>query len=185
MMANKDTKKVSVPIEKITGKIFMIRGEKVMLDRDLAALYGVETRALNQAVSRNIERFPSDFMFTLSRDEIMGISQIVISSKIKFSKNVRAFTEKGVAMLSSVLRSKRAIQVNIQIMRAFTQLRSMLATHEELKRKIEAMEHRYDGQFRIVFEAISQLIEEEEKPKKKIGYIKESQTKYGKRNRKN
>ena len=112
-MTNKDTKKVSVPIEKITGKIFMIRGEKVMLDRDLAALYGVETRSLNQAVSRNIERFPSDFMFTLSRDEIMGISQIVISSKIKFSKNVRAFTEKGVAMLSSVLRSMRAIQVNI------------------------------------------------------------------------
>ena len=99
MMTNKDTKKVSVPIEKITGKIFMIRGEKVMLDRDLAALYGVETRSLNQAVSRNIERFPSDFMFTLSRDEIMGISQIVISSKIKFSKNVRAFTEQGVAML--------------------------------------------------------------------------------------
>ena len=109
----------------------MIRGEKVMLDRDLAELYGVETRALNQTVSRNIERFPSDFMFTLNRDEIMGISQIVISSKIKFSKNVRGFTEKGVAMLSSVLRSKRAIQVNIQIMRAFTRLRSMLATHED------------------------------------------------------
>ena len=184
-MTNKDTKKVSVPIEKITGKIFMIRGEKVMLDRDLAALYGVETRALNQAVGRNIERFPSDFMFTLSRDEIMGISQIVISSKIKFSKNVRAFTEKGVAMLSSVLRSKRAIQVNIQIMRAFTQLRSMLATHEDLKRKIEAMEHKFDEQFRIVFEAITQLIEEDKKPKKKIGYIKEGQTKYGKRSCKN
>jgi len=184
-MTNKDTKKVSVPIEKITGKIFMIRGEKVMLDRDLAALYGVETRALNQAVSRNIERFPSDFMFTLSRDEIMGISQTVISSKIKFSKNVRAFTEKGVAMLSSVLRSKRAIQVNIQIMRAFTQLRSMLASHEDLKRKIDAMEHKYDKQFRIVFEAITQLIEEDEKPKKKIGYIKEGQTEYGKRSRKN
>ena len=98
-MCGKAIKKAIVPIEKITGKIFMIRGEKVMLDRDLAELYGVETRALNQAVSRNIERFPSDFMFTLSRDEIIGISQIVISSKIKFSKNVRAFTKQGVAML--------------------------------------------------------------------------------------
>ena len=184
-MSRKPIKKEIVPIEKITGKIFMIRGEKVMLDRDLAELYKVETRALNQAVSRNIERFPSDFMFTLSRDEIIGISQIVISSKIKFSKNVRAFTEQGVAMLSSVLRSKRAIQVNIQIMRTFTQLRNMIATHGDLKRKIEDMEKRYDEQFRIVFEAITQLIEEDEKPKKKIGYIKEGQTKYGKRNRKN
>jgi hypothetical protein len=164
-----------------TGKIFMIRGEKVMLDRDLAVLYGVETRALNQAVSRNIERFPSDFMFTLSRDEIMGISHIVISSKIKFSKNVRAFTENGVAMLSSVLRSKCAIQVNIQIMRAFTQLRSLLASHADLRHKIEDMEKRYDEQFRIVFEAITQLIEEDEKPPKKIGYIKEKQKSYGKR----
>jgi len=183
-MTNKETKTVSANVEKITGKIFMIRSEKIMLDRDLAELYGIETRTLNQAVSRNIERFPSDFMFTLSRDEIMGISQAVISSKIKFSKNVRAFTEKGVAMLSSVLRSKRAIQVNIQIMRAFTQLRSMLAVHEDLKRKIDAMENKYDKQFRIVFEAISQLIEEDEKPKKKIGYIKEHQAKYGKKSRK-
>ena len=96
-----------------------------------------------------------------------------------------AFTEQGVAMLSSVLRSNRAIQVNIQIMRAFTQLRTMLATHEDLKRKIEAMEHKYDDQFRIVFEAITQLIEEDEGPEKKIGYIKEGQTKYGKPIRKN
>ena len=101
-MTNKETNEVSVPIENITDKMFILRGEKVMPDRDLAERYGVETRALNQAVSRNIERFPSDFMFALSPDEIMGISQIVISSKIEFSKNVRAFTEKGVAMLSSV-----------------------------------------------------------------------------------
>jgi hypothetical protein len=99
-MTKKEVVEVPVPIEKITGKIFMLRGEKVMLDRDLAELYDVQTRALKQAVSRNIERFPSDFMITLSRDEIMGISQIVISSKIMFSKNVRAFTEQGVAMFT-------------------------------------------------------------------------------------
>jgi len=103
----------SVPVERITNKIYFIRNKKVLLDRDLAELYCVETRVLNQAVSRNIERFPEDFMFSLNRDEIMGISQIVISSEIKFSKRVRCFTEQGVAMLSSVLRSKRAVQVNI------------------------------------------------------------------------
>jgi hypothetical protein len=184
-MPRKEIREAAVPIEKITSKIFFIRGEKVMLDRDLAELYSVETRTLNQAVTRNIERFPSDFMFTLTRDEIIGISQIVISSKIKFSKNVRAFTEQGVAMLSSVLRSKRAIQVNIQIMRTFTQLRNMLVNHGDLKGKIESMEKKYDEQFRIVFEAITQLIEEDEKPNKKIGYIKEGQDKYGKRSRKN
>lgn len=102
-----------VPIELIASKIYLIRGIKVMLDRYLAELYGVETRVLNQAVGRNIERFPKDFMFTLDREEIMRISQIVTSSEIKFSKRVRCFTEQGVAMLSSVLSSKRAVQVNI------------------------------------------------------------------------
>ena len=119
-------------------------------------------------------------MFSLSRTEIEMISQIVTSSKIKFSKSVRAFTEQGVAMLSSVLRSKRAIQVNIQIMRTFTKLRNMIATHADLKRKIEDMEKKYDGQFRIVFEAIQQLLEEDVKPRKKIGYIKEKQQSYRK-----
>lgn len=172
----------SVPIERITNKIYLVRNKKVMLDRDLAELYSVETRVLNQAVSRNIERFPEDFMFSLNRDEIMGISQIVISSEIKFSKRVRCFTEQGVAMLSSVLRSKRAIQVNIQIMRAFTQLRQMLSTHKDLKRKIESMEKKYDQQFQVVFEAIKQLLTEEGKPRKKIGYIvKEKQKAYAKK----
>ena len=96
-----------IPVETITNKILLLRNEKVLLDRDLAKLYGVETRVLNQAVSRNIKRFPPDFMFTLTRDEIMGISQIVTSSKIKYSKRVRAFTEQGVAMLSSVLKSTK------------------------------------------------------------------------------
>jgi uncharacterized protein Yka (UPF0111/DUF47 family) len=116
----------------------------------------------------------------------MGISQIVISSGIKFSKSVRCFTEQGVAMLSSVLRSKRAIKVNIQIMRAFTQLRQMLSTHEDLKRKIESMEKKYDQQFQVVFEAIKQLLSEEDKPKKKIGYtVKDKQKAFGKKARMN
>ena len=137
-----------------------------------AELYGVETRVLNQAVRRNIERFPKDFMFPLTRQEIRNLSQIVISSKIKHAPNVFVFTEQGVAMLSSVLNSGRAIQVNIQIMRAFTKLREMLLTHKDLKRKIEAMERKYDQQFKIVFDAIRQLLEPPKKPKiiKVIGF---------------
>lgn len=120
-------------------------------------------------------------MFSLTRKEIMGISQIVISFEIKFSKSVRCFTEQGVAMLSSVLRSKRAIHVNVQIMRAFTQLRRMLSMHKDLKKKIESMEKKYDKQFKIVFEAITQLLTEDEKPKKKIGFtVKEKQKAYAK-----
>lgn len=117
-----DKSPITVPVELIEKAIYLIRGERVMLDRDLATLYGVETRVLNQSVGRNVERFPSDFMFELTRDEIIGISQFVTSSNLKFSKKVTAFTEQGVAMLSSVLRSKRAIAVNVQIMRTFVQL---------------------------------------------------------------
>lgn len=113
----------AVPVGRIEKSIFMIRGQRVMLDRDLARLYGVQTRVLNQAVSRNVKRFPSDFMFQLSREEILSISQIVTSSRIKFSKRVHAFTEQGVAMLSTVLNSERAIEVNIAIMRVFVRLR--------------------------------------------------------------
>ena len=174
-----------VPIERIASKIYLIRDIRVMLDRDLAELYGVETRVLNQAVHRNIKRFPKDFMFELTRDEIMGISQIVTSSEIKYSKRVHAFTEQGVAMLSSVLNSDRAIQVNIQIMRAFTKLREMLSTHEDLRRKVEAMERKYDRQFKVVFDAIKQLIDTESKPKRKIGFeVKEPKARYGKKGRK-
>jgi hypothetical protein len=174
-----------VPMERIAGKIYLIRKTKVMLDRDLAEIYGVETRVLNQAVRRNIKRFPEDFMFELTRDEIMRISQIVTSSEIKYSKRVHAFTEQGVAMLSSVLNSERAIQVNILIMRAFTQLRRMLSTNEELKKKIESMERKYDRQFRVVFDAITQLIDTESEPKKKIGFeVKERKTQYGKKQKK-
>jgi hypothetical protein len=187
-LVKKEIKEVSVPIEKISGKIYLIRGQKVMLDRDLAELYEVETKQLKRAVRRNIDRFPKDFMFELTKNELESWRYQFGTSKGEI-KGLRytplAFTEQGVAMLSSVLRSKRAIHVNIQIMRAFHQLRKMIASHEDLKRKIEAMENKYDEQFRIVFEAITQLIEEDEGSKKKIGYIKEGQTKYGKRVRKN
>ncbi|MEI6261558.1 MAG: ORF6N domain-containing protein [Deltaproteobacteria bacterium] len=170
-----------IRIENITGLIFLIRGQRVMLDRDLAGLYSVETRVLNQSVSRNIDRFPEDFMLTLTRDEISGISQIVTSSNIKFSKRVHAFTEQGVAMLSSVLRSKTAIQVNIQIMRAFTKFRHLIVDNAELRKEIEDFREDTDGKFRIVFETFDQLLTVEINPKKKIGFTaKEKQAKYEK-----
>ena len=132
--------------EVIVRKIYLVRGEKVMLDRDLAELYQVETRVLNQAVRRNIDRFPSDFMFALTREEIRRISQFVIS--LKYSNNVLAFNEKGVAMLSSVLNSKKAVQVNIEIIRTFAMLREYILSHKDLQRKIELMQQTYDEQFR-------------------------------------
>ena len=160
-----------IPIEAITGLIHLIRGHKVMLDRDLAELYGVETKVLKQAVRRNIKRFPDDFMFVLTNQEVRNLrSQIVTSSWGGTRYSPMVFTEQGVAMLSSVLKSERAIEVNIAIMRAFVQLRQMLASHKDLKRKIEAMEAKYDEQFGIVFEAIRQLLEADEKPKRKIGF---------------
>lgn len=136
-----------VPVEMIEGRILSLRGHRVMLDRDLAELYGVETRVLNQAVKRNMERFHDDFMFSLTREEIMRISQFVTSysptgiGSLKFSKSVMPFTEYGVAMLSSVLNSRRAIRVNIQIMRTFGKLRQMLASNAELARKLHALEN--------------------------------------------
>ena len=144
-----------------------------MPDRDLSSLYGVETRVLNQAVRRNIDRFPDDFIFSLTRDEIMNISQIVTGSRIKHAPNVFAFTGQGVAMLSSVLRSKRAIQVNIETMRTFARLRTMLASNAELKRKRTALEKTYDKQFKIVFEAMYELMEPPAKNKRKIGFRRE------------
>jgi phage regulator Rha-like protein len=175
---------LTISADRIERSIHLIRGQKVMLDRDLAELYGVETRVLNQAVGRNVERFPEDFMFALTREEIMRISQTVTSSEIKYSKRVRAFTEQGVAMLSTVLRSQRAIQVNIAIMRAFVKLRETLATHGEVARKLGELEKRlkdHDEQIETVFEAIRQLITPSEKPRKEIGFLaKEKPAKYGK-----
>ena len=161
-----------IAVENITSKIVMIRGFKVMLDRDLADLYGVETKQLKRAVRRNSDRFPTDFMFELTFEEYDSLRcQLGTLKRGKHSKYVSmALTEQGVAMLSTVLNSKRAIQVNIQIMRIFSRFRQMLTGHEELRQKVENMESKYDKQFRVVFEAIKQLLAEEEKPKQKIGF---------------
>jgi hypothetical protein len=162
-----------LPIEELVRKIFIIRGKKVMFDFDLAKLYEIETRVLKQQVRRNIDRFPDDFMFELSRKEweqvITNCDNLSIYSKYKPFPPF-AFTEQGVAMLSSILRSKRAILVNIAIMRAFVNLRQLIDANKELIRRIDSLEEKYDGNFRLVFEAIKELIREENKPRKKIGY---------------
>jgi hypothetical protein len=159
-----------IPVERIENAIYVIRGVKVMLDRDLAELYQVETRVLNQAVGRNRDRFPADFAFELTREEIMGISQIVTSSNLRFSKRVTAFTEQGVAMLSSVLRSKRAISVNIEVMRAFVKLRQVLASNTALSRRLDKLEGKYDHQFKVVFDALRQLMSPPVPDPKQIGF---------------
>ena len=165
-----------------------MRGEKVLLDRDLAELYGVETRVLKQAVRRNRKRFPKDFMFELTKQEFEDWrSQFVISKSDKMGLRYRpmAFTEQGVAMLSSVLNSDRAIEVNIAIMRTFVQLRKMIASNEELARKLDELEEKYDEQFRIVFDAIRALIDQDEKPRKKIGFeVSEGRVSYKKKKKK-
>ena len=157
-----------MPQERIESKILLIRGKKVMLDRDLAKLYEVTTGNLNKAVKRNIMRFPEDFMFQLTKDEDAALrfqfGSLKRGQHPKYLPYV--FTEQGVAMLSSVLNSERAIMVNIEIIRTFTKLRKILATHKELREKIEVMEARYDYQFKAVFELIEQLMAPPEKPKK-------------------
>ena len=159
-----------LPTERLARMIVMFRGEKVMLDRDLAELYGVEIRVLNQAVRRNRERFPADFAFELSRAEIRELARLTGDSGLSRVRGVFAFTEQGVAMLSSVLRSGRAAQVNVAIMRTFVQLRQMLSSHADFARKLEAMEKKYDEQFRGVFDAIRELMSEKKKPKREIGF---------------
>jgi len=174
---------VLVNPDNVASLIHWIRGEKVLLDADLARLYGVEARVLNQAVSRNRDRFPVDFMFQLSRDEserLRNSSQTVMSSRKHRGHAYRpyAFTEQGVAMLSTVLRSRRAVQVNIAIMRTFVQLRRMMDSNRVLARKVEAMEKRYDEQFGVVFDAIKKLIADEAarkaQPKRRIGFVYEN-----------
>jgi hypothetical protein len=162
-----------IPQEIIQNKIFTIRDKKIMFDKDLATLYGVETKALNQAVKRNIERFPADFMFQLTREEAASLRSRFVTLKrgqhLKYAPY--AFTEHGILMLSSVLNSKRAVQVNIQIMRVFTKLRTMMTVHQDLKKKINGMERKYDHQFKAVFEAIRQLMAPEpDKKKVPIGF---------------
>ena len=179
--------KPAISVQRIENLIYMLRGHKVMLDTDLTELYGVETRALKQAVRRNKKRFPDDFMFELSKEENRSLrSQNVILERGKYSKYLPfAFTEQGVAMLSSVLNSERAIGVNIEIMRAFVRVREMLGAHRELAAKLMELETRiqdHDEQIQTIFEAIRQLMTPPEKPKKRIGFeVKEPKRRYGKK----
>ena len=171
-----------VPIEVIEGKILLIRGQKVMLDRDLAALYGVETKVLKQAVGRNSKRFPADFMYVLTQEELAILrSQIVTSSSWGGLRHApMAFTEQGIAMLSSVLRSDRAIDVNIAIMRTFVKLRRLLESHSDLARKLTDIERKCDDQFRLVFDVLKKLTAPPETPRKQIGFsIREAHATYG------
>ena len=193
------SKSTLIPAERIERRVLLLRGQKVMLDFDLAELYKVPAKVLNQSVKRNIERFPDDFMFQLSQEETLLVmrSQIVTSADATDSKSTKpplsnwsqivtsskkhrglayrpyAFTEQGVAMLSSVLRSPRAVQVNIAIMRTFVQLRQMLSSNADLARKLAAMEEKYDEQFKVVFEAIRELMEPDspaEAARREIGF---------------
>jgi len=177
-----------IPTERIERLILLIRGHKVMLDTDLAVLYGVETRVLVQAVKRNSNRFPTDFMFQLSDEEANLLrSQIVISKNRRGGRRYLpyVFTEQGVAMLSSVLKSKRAVEINIEIMRAFVRLREMILSNKDLARKLDALEHKlesHDVHIRSLFEAIRQLMTPPEPTKRRIGFlVKEKAARYGKR----
>lgn len=161
----------SVPAERIEKAILLIRGHKVILDRDLAALYGVTTGNLNKAVTRNLDRLPDDFMFQLTADEFADLKfHFGISSWGGTRRRPRAFTKQGAAMLSSVLRSGRAVHVNVEIMRAFVRLREMIASRADLVRRLDRLEERYDRQFRAVFEAIRALIRADATPRKQIGF---------------
>jgi ORF6N domain len=157
------------PIEK---RIFILRGERIMLSFDLAALYGIEPKVLVQAVKRNIDRFPEDFMFQLSAEEFHDLKSQIVTSSWGGIRRARpyAFTEQGVAMLSSVLHSTRAVQVNVAIMRAFVRLRKMLVGHEELTRKVNELEKKYDTQFKVVFDAIRNLMKPVPIQPKQIGF---------------
>lgn len=175
-----------LPAEIIEKRILLIRGQKIMLDMDLAELYGVEVKALKRAVRRNLDRFPEDFMFELTNEEYTALRYHFGTLKRgEHSKYTSyAFTEQGVAMLSGVLRSERAIRVNIDIMRAFVKLRQLLATHKELAQKLNELEKKYDAQFRVVFDAIRQLMQPPEKPKREIGFkVKEKKAEYRTKNK--
>ena len=163
-----------VATEAVERKILLIRAKRVILDVDLAELYGVTTKVFNQAVKRNIDRFPPDFMFQLTEDEAERLRSQIVTSKPgrggrRYSPYV--FTEHGIIMAASVLNSQRAIDASVYVVRAFVKLREMISTHKDLARKLNELEKKYDGQFQIVFEAIRQIIEVEEKPKRKIGFI--------------
>lgn len=163
-----------IPPGRVEQVILLLRGQKVILDRDLAALYGVSTSQLNKAVTRNAGRFPEDFMFQLSREESRNLKfHFGTSSWGGSRKRPRAFSEQGVAMLSGILRSKRAVRVNIEIMRAFVRLRRLLLSHADMARKLDALENKYDAQFKVVFDAIRQLMAPPIPKKRGIGFLAE------------
>ena len=172
----------AIPVERIERAIYLIRGQKVMLDRDLAALYGVETKRLKEQVRRNIARFPNDFMFVLSDEEFANWRSHFATSnsdRMGLRHAPMAFTEQGVAMLSSVVNSKQAIDVNIAIMRTFVKLRQMLESHAKLAKKLSGLESKYDEQFRVVFEVLNELMAAPEPKRKPIGFsVKERRARY-------
>jgi hypothetical protein len=165
-----------VSVSRIERKILVVRGQKVMLDADLAELYGVTTGALNQAVKRNLDRFPEDFMFQLSAEERESLVSQSVIPNARGGNRFRpyAFTEQGVAMLSSVLRSERAVRVNVEIMRTFVRLRELLVSHADLAAKLDALEQKYDGQFAVVFQALRGLMVEKGRRQSPIGYLTEA-----------
>lgn len=170
---------VTISADHVASKIFLIRGKKVMFDRDLAELYGVQTKVLNQAVKRNIDRFPDDFMFVLSKDEVDMWQDRVLRSQsvtLKRGKHLKyrpyVFTEQGVSMLSSVLKSKKAIWVNIQIIRTFGRLREILLENNRLAKKLSELENKYDSQILEIFKVLKYLTREKTKSKGHFGYIK-------------
>ena len=176
-----------VPMERIRQAIILLRGHRIILDRELAVLYGVSTKALKQAVKRNIGRFPEDFMFVLSAEEFAEWRSQFVTSKadrMGLRHPPMAFTEQGIAMLSSVLSSERAIRVNIAIMRAFVELRALLVSHQDLAHKLAALEKKYDAQFKTVFDAMRQLMAPPEKARRAIGFrVEEARPGYGKSRR--
>ncbi len=173
MPKKKKTSAIAIPDEIIEKRIYLIRRRKVMLDSDLAKLYEVPTHRLNEQVTRNLSRFPDDFMFRLTGDEVDSLRSQYAISKVSHGGRrylPRAFTEQGVAMLSSVLRSERAVQVNVAVIRAFVRLRRLILDHEGLARKIVAMESSYDAQFKVVFDAIRELMKPAPSSTRRIGF---------------
>jgi len=166
------TSNLAIPAERIERRILLIRGQKVMIDADLAELYGVTTKRLNEQVKRNRERFPGDFMFRLtSREKVEVVANCDHLSNLKFSPVLpSAFTEHGALMLASVLNSRRAVEVSVFVVRAFVKLREVLASHRDLARRLDEMENKYDAQFKVVFDAIRELMKPPEKPRHGIGF---------------
>lgn len=162
-----------IPLERVESRIVLIRGEKVIIDSDLAELYGVSTKVFNQAVKRNSQRFPGEFMFQLTAEE----KQYVVTNcdhlaKLKFSPNLpNAFTEHGALMAANILNSERAVEASVQVVRAFVKLRQMLSSNAELARKVEALERKYDANFKVVFDAIKKLMTPPPSPQTKIGFL--------------